>query len=216
MPSFRFHRFDEALRSRYGVERLVGVDEAGRGPLAGPVVAAAVVLPPDSCPDLEGVRDSKRLAPSRREALFLRIRARAVRVGVGWSLPEEIDDRNILQATFFAMRRALARMCPGELRDPATLVVVDGDKTIPGLSARQESFVAGDDRSLCVASAGIVAKVVRDRWMRLLDRRHPGYGFGRHKGYGTAAHFQALERLGPCGAHRRSFLRRRLEPAGAR
>lgn len=206
----KLERFDAALRSHYRVERLVGVDEAGRGPLAGPVVAACVVLPSSPLPELSEVRDSKRLSAAKRGELFRVIRRKAIGVGVGWSLSGEIDERNILKATFSAMTRALGRV---DLSGPEPLVVVDGDRRVPGLPFRQEALVQGDAYSLCVASASIVAKFVRDRWMAVLDRRHPGYGFCRNMGYGTEEHFKALERLGPSPVHRRSFLRSYLELA---
>ncbi len=194
--------FDEALRRRRGAALLAGVDEAGRGPLAGPVVAAAVVLP--AAPEgLARVRDSKVLSPARREQLYGVIRAQALAVGVGWASAAEVDERNILQATFLAMRRALDRLGP---RACGAWLVVDGDKTVPGVALPQEALVAGDALSLCVASASVVAKVVRDRWLRVLDRRFPGYGLAKHKGYGTAEHYRALEVLGACPEHRRSFL----------
>jgi len=189
---------------------LVGVDEVGRGPLAGPVVAAAVILPPVPLPALRGVRDSKKLSPARREALSKHIRAAALGVGVGWALPGEIDEVNILQATFLAMRRALSRL---RVDAPGTFVLVDGDKEIPGLRPRQRALVRGDDRSLAVASASIVAKVLRDRWLRRLDRLYPAYGFARNKGYGTPDHLRALAESGPSPLHRRSFLGRFLEPS---
>jgi ribonuclease HII len=198
----RLGRFDESSRSRLGVLRVFGVDEAGRGPLAGPVVAAAVLLPPGVSAELRGVRDSKQLSAQQRDVLFDRIRRHAIAVGVGWSSPEHIDAVNILQATFHAMRLALARAGAGGERDA---ILVDGDKSIPGVSFRQEPIIGGDDRSLAVASASIVAKVVRDRWMRRLDHRFPGYGFHQNKGYPTADHLSAVRRLGPSPVHRRSF-----------
>lgn len=192
--------FDEKLRSEAGAVRLAGVDEAGRGPLAGPVVAAAVVLPPRPEP-LYGARDSKLLTPARRESLFAEIRRHALAVGVGWAHPGEIDRDNILRASLAAMRRAVDRLGDWE----GLLVVVDGDKSIPALVPRQRAVVDGDARSLSTACASIVAKVVRDRWMDDLDRRHPGYGFSTNRGYGTAEHLAALGRLGPSPIHRRSF-----------
>jgi len=199
----RLFLFDEALRAHHKASLLIGVDEAGRGPLAGPVVAAAVLLGPGNPASLKAVRDSKALAPRRREDLFTAIRACALGVGVGWALPREIDSRNILQATFLAMRRAVSRL---DLRGrPAPLVVVDGNHAVPGLSHSQKALVKGDAFSLAVACASVVAKVVRDRWMERLDRLHPGYGFSVHKGYGTADHLSALDRLGPSSVHRLSF-----------
>jgi ribonuclease HII len=195
--------FDQDMRRQLGASCLIGIDEAGRGPLAGPVVAAAVVLDPRGLPELAGVRDSKELSAKARERLFPRIKACAQGVGVGWALSGEIDEMNILNATLLAMRRAVGRLAPPERAGAWALV--DGNQKVPGLGLPQRAVVDGDALSLSIASASIVAKVVRDRWMAVLDRRHPGYGFGRHKGYGTAAHLEALRRLGPCPEHRRSF-----------
>ena len=195
-------QFDEALKARRQARFLAGIDEAGRGPLAGPVVAAAVVLKFPFSPELQPVRDSKVLSPAARERLFGTIRRCLIRSAVGWALPEEIDQRNILQASLLAMRRAFDRLG----LDPSQgLAVVDGPWAVPGLSCRQEPIVDGDAQSLSVACASIVAKVVRDRWMERLHRVYPGYGFSSHKGYGTTAHLQALDRLGPSPIHRKSF-----------
>lgn len=198
--------FDEELRGGLGFSRLVGVDEAGRGPLAGPVVAAAVLLPP-GVTGLDEVRDSKALSARVRQRLFALIRSKAEGVGVGWALPREIDERNILRASLLAMRRALdrCRNVAGCGRAEGFCALVDGNQPVPDIGCSQRCLVQGDARSLCVAAASVIAKVVRDRWMQVLDFRHPGYGFGRHKGYGTAEHLQALRRLGPCPEHRRSF-----------
>lgn len=198
--------FDEALRVKRGVSSLVGVDEAGRGPLAGPVVAAAVIFPVDAS-GLEGVRDSKVLSPARRDALAGVIRSRALAWGVGSASVAEIESRNILQATFLAMRRALEN-----LGARASFLIVDGDKVLPGWEGAQEALIDGDAKSLCVAGASILAKTVRDRWMRMLEARHPGYGFARHKGYGTKDHYEAIGRLGFSPIHRPSFLRRLPQP----
>ncbi|MBN2566043.1 MAG: ribonuclease HII [Candidatus Eisenbacteria bacterium] len=180
-----------------GIERVAGVDEAGRGPLAGPVVAAAVVLPREL--GIKGIDDSKKLTPERREDLFERIMVEAVAVGVGSSSEKVIDEINILNATFAAMREAIARLesVPGH-------VLVDGNE-IPGLGFPQTGIPNGDGRSTAIAAASIVAKVTRDRMLVELDSRYPGYGFARHKGYGTPDHLSALIRLGPCEIHRRSF-----------
>jgi ribonuclease HII len=183
-----------------GAARLIGVDEAGRGPLAGPVVVAAVLLGPEVPPGLLAARDSKLLRAAEREALYERIRAGAQAVSVAWAHPREIERLNILAATLRAMRRAVLR-----IHAPDALVVVDGNRPIPDFSFPQLTVVGGDRRSLTVACASIVAKVVRDRWMEGLDRRHPGYGFSRHKGYGTKDHMQALTRLGPSSTHRRTY-----------
>lgn len=179
-----------------------GVDEAGRGPLAGPVCAAAVILDPSR--PIAGIGDSKAISPSRRAALALEIRERSLAFGIGWAAPEEIDAVNILQATFLAMRRALAALVT-----PPAHVIVDGNRC-PDLSALPfdcsvEAVVGGDARVECIGAASILAKVARDETMVELDRRYPGYGFAGHKGYPTAAHLAALRRLGPTPVHRRSF-----------
>jgi ribonuclease HII len=188
-----------------GNKRLAGVDEAGRGPLAGPVVAAAVVferefLESEECGVLSGLDDSKKLSENRREEFHsLLFRCPRVSIGVGLATAVEIDRANILAATHAAMQRAVAQLSP-----PPDHVLVDG-LPIPGLTVESTAIVRGDSRSLSVAAASIVAKVTRDRIMRELDRRYPGYGFARHKGYGTKAHMRALLDYGPCPVHRYSF-----------
>jgi ribonuclease HII len=177
--------------------RVAGVDEAGRGPLAGPVVAAAVVLPPDAY--LPGLDDSKRLSPARRQALAQAIRAQAAAFCVAEADVEAIDRLNIAQASFLAMRRALAGL--GRALDH---VLVDGFR-IPGYAGAQTAIVGGDHLSNSIAAASILAKVHRDERMAAWDAVWPEYGFARHKGYATAAHRAALQRLGPCPLHRRSF-----------
>jgi len=191
--------FDDNIRRRLGVAELVGVDEAGRGPLAGPVVVAAVRLGPKAR-GLKGVRDSKLLSALRREVLFEAIVAQAEAVSVAWAHPREIERDNILASTLSAMRRAA-----GRAGVPGALILVDGNRKVPRLVFPQMTIVGGDRLSLAVGCASIVAKVVRDRWMARLERRFPGYGFSRHKGYGTAAHLEALSRLGPSPLHRRTF-----------
>ncbi len=181
----------------------MGVDEAGRGPLAGPVVAAAVVLPDSPHTSLREVKDSKKLSHVKRDMLFDVVREHALAFGVGWAGPREVDRFNILQATFLAMRRALNRI---EISEENILVVVDGNRVVPGVKSPQCAVVSGDDRSLSVACASVLAKVVRDRWLTVLAQRHPDYGFERHKGYGTRDHMRALERTGPCVEHRLTFL----------
>lgn len=198
----RLWRFDEALRSHHDVAVLVGVDEAGRGPLAGPVVAAAVVLPVREVRALRQVRDSKALTLRVREELFGVIRRHALEFAVGWCLSDEIDRHNILQASLLAMRRATLRL---RLGGSARLVAVDGNRDIPSLPHPQKALIDGDAYSQSIAAASILAKVVRDRWMERFDARYPGYGFARHKGYATPDHLAALDRLGPCPIHRRSF-----------
>jgi ribonuclease HII len=177
---------------------VAGVDEAGRGPLAGPVVAAAVILDPGGRWD--GLNDSKQLGAELREALYARVlhEARAF----AWAVvgPRAIDRLNIRRASLEAMRRAVAR-----LRVAPSLVLVDGADGVPGLLQPQRAVVDGDARMLSIAAASVLAKVVRDRIMERLDRVWPGYGFARHKGYGTPEHLEAIERLGPCAIHRYSF-----------
>lgn len=187
----------ESAAWRRGISRLAGVDEAGRGPLAGPVVAAAVVLAPGA--RIAGVDDSKRLPPEERQRLFDLIQERAVGVGVGIVDHLTIDRINILQATRLAMGQAL-----GALGMEPELVLTDF-VTVPGLRCPQRNLVEGDRRSASVAAASIIAKVTRDRIMEEADRKYPMYGFGRHKGYGTPEHRIALEQHGPCALHRRTF-----------
>ena len=173
-----------------------GMDEAGRGPLAGSVVAACVIMPPS--PLLPWVDDSKKLSPSRREQVFDEIMENAVFVGVGQASSEEIDRFNILEATKMAMRRA-AEGCP------ATLFLLDALSGL-GLPGEERGIIHGDALSYSIAAASIIAKVTRDRQLLALDEQYPGYGFAQHKGYGTAQHIAALKALGPCPAHRKSFI----------
>ncbi len=185
-----------------GYCRIAGIDEAGRGPWAGPVVAAAVILPPDRddlAIALAGVDDSKRLSPARREALIETIQEVAVAIGVGQSSAREIDTLGIVPATHLAMHRALVA-----LPDPPDYLFIDY-LSLPDVDWPQEAFVKGDRRVLSIAAASIVAKVSRDRLMVELDAMYPGYGFARHKGYGTPAHREALQRLGPSPIHRKSW-----------
>ena len=188
--------FDARIRAE-GYRLVAGVDEAGRGPLAGPVVAAAVILPDGV--DLPGVTDSKKLSAARREALFPLIRERALAVGVGISAPAVIEGINILQATLAAMRQAIDEL------DPAPdFLLVDGISAVPH-SIPQKTLKKGDSRSLSIAAASIIAKVSRDRLMEEYDRRYPGYGFAAHKGYGSADHLAAIAALGPSPIHRVTF-----------
>jgi ribonuclease HII len=173
-----------------------GVDEAGRGPWAGPVVAAAVVLDSRNIPP--GLNDSKKLTEARREALFDPI-MRSARVGVGIASAALIDEINILQATYRAMQDAVAA-----LGTATTMALVDGNRA-PPLSIRVLTIIEGDGKCLSIAAASIIAKVTRDRIMLDLDLTYPGYGLSKHKGYGTAFHMAALRRLGPCREHRKSF-----------
>jgi ribonuclease HII len=179
-----------------------GVDEAGRGPLAGPVVAAAVILDPKR--RIRGVRDSKQVDAEEREVLAAKIRQHALAWSVAWADVEEIDAHNILEATYLAMRRALLG-----LRIPPAHVQIDGNRcpSFSGLAldCTFEAIVDGDALRTCIGAASILAKVTRDRMMLELDRIYPEYGFAAHKGYGTPQHYAALEAHGPCPIHRRSF-----------
>jgi ribonuclease HII len=191
------HYREERRLHRAGFRRVAGVDEAGRGPLAGPVVAAAVVLDRRTIPD--GIDDSKLILPERREALFEAICATAD-VAVAFSSVALIDRINIRAATLVAMRRALCA-----LPEPADAVLVDGKDLPPGVQVMCRAIVGGDGSSLSVAAASIVAKVVRDRLMRRCDPAYPGYGLASHKGYSTPGHKQAILALGPSAIHRLSF-----------
>lgn len=193
MPDLSF----ETAAAAAGARRIAGVDEAGRGPIAGPVVAAAVRLDPGRVP--AGLNDSKKLTAARREALFAALSGVAD-VSVALASPEEIDRLNILQATFLAMRRAVA----GLARAPDHLLI-DGNRLPPDLSCPAEAVVKGDARALSIAAASIAAKVTRDRIMADLARQHPGYGWERNAGYPTAEHLAALKTLGVTACHRRTF-----------
>ncbi|HRO79908.1 MAG TPA: ribonuclease HII [Alicycliphilus denitrificans] len=176
---------------------VAGVDEAGRGPLAGPVVAAAVIL--DDQQPIAGLADSKTLTAARRERLFDEIRAKALCCSIAEASVEEIDRLNILQATLLAMRRAVQG-----LRLKPTLALVDGNR-LPRLDVPAEAIVKGDARVAAISAASILAKVTRDRWCAELHAQYPQYGFAGHKGYGTAEHLAALQAHGACPQHRRSF-----------
>jgi len=188
--------YDEGRR-REGFRLLCGVDEVGRGPLAGPVVAAAVVLDPDNVPD--GVDDSKKLSPAKRLALESEIRERAISFGVAVVSPEEIDRINILQASLLAMKRAVA-----EMGQPPDFILVDGNKPIQ-VSIPQETVVSGDATSASIAAASILAKEYRDRMMIEYANQFPGYGFENNMGYPTKAHREAIKSLGPTPIHRKTF-----------
>lgn len=180
-----------------GFQTVVGIDEVGRGPLAGPVVAAAVILPHG--PSLQDIRDSKKLSPSKREILCRRIHSSALCVGMGLVEPGEIDDVNILQATFKAMIHAV-----GELGVTPDFLLIDGPYKLP-IDVAQMGIPQGDQKSLSIAAASIVAKVHRDALMARYHTLYPVYGFDRNKGYGTAEHLEAIRRYGPCPIHRMSF-----------
>lgn len=186
-----------------GFLHIAGVDEVGRGCMCGDVVAAAVILPPET--DLEGVTDSKKIAENKREALYDLIMEKAVAVGVGRVDAQTIDRINIKQATRLAMRMAVEQLCI-----PADALLVDAE-TVP-LDLPQQPIIKGDQRSLSIAAASIIAKVTRDRLCQTWDQQYPGYGIGVHKGYGTAAHRKQFDALGPSPIHRMSFLRKWMEP----
>lgn len=196
--------FDDDARARGRIATVIGVDEAGRGPLAGPVVVAAVSLPKVPTDELRQIRDSKMMTPKSRSRLFGVVRSQALAVSVAWAHPRAIDRDNILAATLSAMGRA-ARRAAAKAGGEPVLVLVDGPREIRAFELPQRAVVDGDAKSLCIAAASVVAKVVRDRWMERLARRHPGYGFEVHKGYGTKAHLSALALLGPCAAHRLTY-----------
>ena len=183
-----------------GYQIICGVDEAGRGPLAGPVVAAAVILPHHA--EIPGLNDSKKLSDKRRRELFPVIKERAVAYGIGIATHEEIDEINILQATYLAMERAL-----GQLSVKPDLALIDGNRAKDfGLPVR--TVVKGDSLSASIAAASVLAKVTRDDMMLELAETYPGYGFEIHKGYGTKAHYAALTELGACPIHRMTFLKK--------
>lgn len=188
-----------------GFKLVCGVDEAGRGPLAGPVCAAAVILPPQA--QIAGLNDSKKLTDKKRRELYDVITREAVSYGIAFASEKEIDEHNILQATFLAMERALAQLTP----QPA-LALLDGNRSKDfGLPVR--TIVKGDSLSASIAAASILAKVTRDRLMEEYDAQYPQYGFAVHKGYGTKRHYDALRAYGPCALHRQSFLKKFYENA---
>lgn len=183
-----------------GICLLCGVDEAGRGPLAGPVCAAAVILPRGT--QIEGLNDSKKLSEKKREALYDLIIEKAVSYGIAFASVEEIEEYNILNATFLAMNRALARLKP-----VPELALIDGNRNT-GIELPSRCIVGGDGCCADIAAASILAKVTRDRYMDSMAKQYPAYGFDRHKGYGTKAHYAAIRENGPCPIHRLSFLKR--------
>lgn len=199
---------DYAFEREHGAPhvRICGIDEAGRGPLAGPVVAAAVIIDAENCPD--GLNDSKKLDEAKREALFAELTARA-EIGVGIASIEEIEELNILWASMLAMSRACAA-----LENPPAFALIDGNR-VPKLDCPARAIIGGDARVLSIAAASIVAKVTRDRIMNELAAAHPGYGWETNRGYGTPEHLDALNRLGVTPHHRKSFapIRNMLSPA---
>lgn len=199
MDWYAYERF--ALTNGY--KQICGIDEAGRGPLAGPVCAAAVILPLDC--QIDGLNDSKKLTEKKRELLFDVIAQKAVAYGIGWASEREIDEINILQATYLAMIRAVEA-----LPVSADWVMIDGNR-MPPIDIPGETIVKGDGQSASIAAASVLAKVSRDRLMIELSKEYPQYGFAKHKGYGTEAHYQAIREYGLIPAHRRSFLKKMKE-----
>lgn len=197
MPSHKFLHAEQAPLIWDAPGLMAGVDEAGRGPLAGPVVAAAVIL--DDMQPIKGLADSKKLSAQRREQLYDEICAKALCVSIAEASVAEIDQLNILQATLLAMQRAVEG-----LRLKPTKVLVDGNR-LPRLDVLAEAIVKGDDKVTAISAASILAKVHRDRWCERYHEQFPQYGFATHKGYGTAAHLAALQAHGACPEHRRSF-----------
>ena len=182
-----------------GVKVICGVDEAGRGPLAGPVCAAAVILPEHA--QIPGLDDSKKLSDKRRRELFPIIKEQAIAYGIAFADEKEIDQINILQATYQAMRDAVSKL------DPQPALTLNDAVTIPMLPMRQVPIIKGDAKSASIGAASVIAKVTRDRLMREYDLIYPEYGFAAHKGYGTESHIAALKKFGPCPIHRASFIR---------
>ena len=198
-------QFDQEFRE-FCSGQICGVDEAGRGPLAGPVYAAAVVLSPDHI--IEGLNDSKKLSEKKRELLYDQIIENALDYCIAYASVEEIEQYNILGATYLAMTRAVAG-----LKEEVQLALIDGNRIPPNLAIPAKTVVKGDALSESIAAASILAKVSRDRVLLELDAAYPQYGFAAHKGYGTAAHTAALREYGPCPAHRPSFLKKILGDA---
>lgn len=201
-PPVDWLHYENQARAQ-GYLAVCGIDEAGRGPLAGPVYAAAVILPPGVV--IEGVNDSKKLTEKKREALFDVICEQAESYSIACAEVAEIEELNILQATFLAMRRAVE-----ELSVPADFAIVDGNR-LPGLSIVSRAVIGGDASSASVAAASILAKVSRDRYMLQMDALYPQYCFAKHKGYGTALHVERLHEFGPSPIHRMSFLKKILK-----
>jgi len=188
---------------KQGYKLIAGIDEAGRGPLAGPVVAACVVVTPDfkiDSEELKTIKDSKKLTAKKREELFDIIKDKFIEVGVGICDNETIDRINILQATFLAMKKSV-----GSLKDKPNFLLVDGGFKIPNTSYNQLNVIRGDSLVFSIAAASIIAKVTRDRIMQAMHEQYPQYEFLKHKGYGTRLHMERLKQYGPCSIHRQSF-----------
>lgn len=195
----RIYALSEFERKYSDCRFICGIDEVGRGPLAGPVVAGAVILPKDC--DILYINDSKKLSEKMREKLYDEIREKAVAASVGHASPQRIDEINILQATYEAMREAISSL--GIVPD----ILLNDAVTIPGVSIKQVPIIKGDAKSISIGAASIFAKVTRDREMAEYDRQYPEYGFAKHVGYGTAEHIEAIKKYGPCPIHRRTFIK---------
>jgi ribonuclease HII len=196
--NMNLYEYDDFLRSRDNVKVIVGVDEAGRGPLAGDVYAAAVVLSPEI---IEGINDSKKISEKKREKLYEEIILKSITYSVGVASVDEIERLNILNASMLAMKRAVER-----LDSTCEIVYIDGNKA-PSLSLPSKTIVKGDGLSASIAAASIIAKVSRDRYMLEMDKIYPEYGFAKHKGYGTKEHCENIKKYGICPIHRKSFLK---------
>lgn len=194
----RTYHMKEYERKYEKCRYICGIDEVGRGPLAGPVVAAAVILPRDT--EIYYLNDSKQLSEKKREELYAEIMEKAVSVGIGFADEKCIDEINILQADYVAMRLAISKL------SVTPDILLNDAVTIPEVTIDQEPIIKGDTKSVSIAAASIVAKVTRDRYMVEMDKEYPGYGFASNKGYGSAAHIAAIKELGPCEIHRRSFI----------
>lgn len=196
MPDYIYEK--EAINNGYTA--VCGVDEAGRGPLAGPVCAAAVILPADCI--IEGLNDSKKLTEKKREALYDVIIEKAIAYGIAFGSVEEIEEHNILNATFLAMNRAI-----DSLQTKADFAIIDGNRKPTGINISCITVVKGDSHSMSVAAASVLAKVTRDRLLLEYDKKYPQYKFCKHKGYGTKEHYEAIKEYGICEVHRKSFLK---------
>ena len=196
LPDFSYE--NEALKNGY--KYVCGVDEAGRGPLAGPVCAAAVILP-ENC-EIEGLNDSKKISEKKREMLFDIIKEKSIAYSIAYGTLEEIEECNILEATYIAMNRAI-----NGLEKQADFALIDGNRVPKGITIPCETVVKGDAKSCSIAAASILAKVTRDRLMLEYDKKYPEYLFAQHKGYGTKAHYEAIKQHGVCEIHRMSFLK---------
>lgn len=199
MPDFEI----EKQASQKGYKYICGVDEAGRGPLAGPVCAAAVIFPDDV--EIEGLNDSKKLSEKKREALFDIIKEKAIAYSIAYGTLEEIEKLNILEATYIAMNRAI-----DGLQIPADYALIDGNRVPKNIKIPCETVVKGDAKSCSIAAASILAKVTRDRLLLEYDEKYPEYNFKKHKGYGTREHTDLILKYGPCEIHRLSFLKKLL------